>query len=78
MRKQTPSTEVWGMIESSLYKNRMHKKDLAKIVGVHPNTVSRDAAYPEQMPIGRMWMYFRALNFPVEKVISAISSYTCD
>ncbi len=75
---QTPSAEVWGMIESSLYKNRMHKKDLAKIAGVHPNTVSRDAAHPEQMPIGRMWIYFRALNLPVEKVISAISSYTCD
>lgn len=78
MIMKTPSSEVWGMIESSLYKNRMCKKDLAKIAGVHPNTVSRDSAYPERMPIGRMWMYFRALNLPVDQVIRAMASYTCD
>ena len=77
--RQTPSSAVWGLIESALYASNIKKKDLAKIAGVHANTVSRDAENPDHIPLGRVCLYcsggifntVAGLNPPIRPVTGA-------
>ena len=43
--------------------------DLARRVGVHPNTITRDAQEPEKIPQGRLWLYFEAVGISVEDMV---------
>lgn len=75
--RQTPSSAVWGLIESALYASNIKKKDLAKIAGVHANTVSRDAENPDHIPLGRVCLYCTVLNIPPEQIASKINQGFC-
>lgn len=58
----SPCREVWGSIEKELYKKQMTKKELARLTGVSPNTISRDARDPGRIPLDRLCLYFTALD----------------
>ena len=67
----TPSRAMWSLIECGMRTKKMHMSDLARRVGVHPNTITRDSQEPERIPQGRLWLYFEAVGVPVDEVISA-------
>lgn len=72
--RQTPSKKVWSAIETALHEQRMLKKDLAKRIGVHVNTITRDSNEPEHIPLERLWLYFDALGIPADDIVKYISS----
>lgn len=65
----TPSKTMWSIIDAARHTSGMRKSDLAKRIGVHPNTVSADSKYPERIPQERLWLYCMATGISVEDVI---------
>lgn len=65
----TPSRTMWGIIECGMRSQRILMSDLARRVGVHPNTITRDAQEPEKIPQGRLWLYFEAVGISVEDMV---------
>lgn len=72
--RQSPSKKVWSAIETALHEQNMLKKDLAKRVGVHMNTVTRDSNEPERIPLWRLWLYLEVLGIKTDDIVSEISS----
>lgn len=65
----TPSRTMWGIIENGMRAKKMRRQDLARLVGVHPNTITKDSQEPDRIPQGRLWLYFEAVDISVEKVM---------
>lgn len=73
----TPSKTMWSIIDAARHNCGMRKSDLAKRIGVHPNTVSADAKYPERIPQERLWLYCMATGISVDDVIkTAVDLFT--
>ncbi len=70
----TPSVCIWSVIEAELNCRRMYKKELAKLVGIHYNTVIRDSAEPERIPQGRLWLYCKSLDIKPEDISRALQA----
>lgn len=70
--RATPSVLIWEAIETELRCRKMYKKELAKLVGIHYNTVIRDSAEPERIPQGRLWLYCKSLNIKPEDISRAL------
>lgn len=66
---KTPSRTMWSLIDAARRKSDIRMADLAKLVHVHPNTVTADAANPDRIPQGRLWLYCTATGLPIEKII---------
>lgn len=76
--RQTPSRVVWSVIEAAIYKNHIHKKDLADRIGVHQNTVTNDSKDPDRIPLGRIWLYCDALGIKTDSFVKSLSSSIAD
>ena len=72
--RATPSVRVWEAIETELRCRKMYKKELAKLVGIHYNTVIRDSAEPERIPQGRLWLYCKSLDIKPEDISRALQA----
>lgn len=70
--RATPSVCIWEVIEAELRYRKMYKKELAKLVGIHYNTVIRDSAEPERIPQGRLWLYCKSLDIKPEDISRAL------
>ncbi len=75
---KTPSRIMAGMIEQALKVTGMKKSDLAAAAQCSPNTVTNDLKAPERIPQGRMWLYFTALDIPVESVLQGVAYSVAD
>ena len=72
-RKKTPAEIVKAIISAAMGAEDMDSKTLAKLSGVHPNTVYKDMRDPDGMPMHRMWLYFTALSVPVDEGLQAFA-----
>lgn len=70
--RATPSVCIWYVIESELRCRKMYKKELAKLMKIHYNTVIRDSAEPERIPQGRLWLYCKSLDIKPEDISRAL------
>ena len=77
-KPKTPSRIMAGMIEQALKVTGMKKSDLAAAARCSPNTVTNDLKSPERIPQGRMWLYFTALDIPVESVLQGVAYSVAD
>lgn len=68
----TPSVCIWAVIEAELRCRGMYKKELAKLIGIHYNTVIRDSSEPERIPQGRLWLYCKSLDIKPEDISRAL------
>lgn len=59
---RTPPRIIWGLIDAEMSAQRLDQRQLAKLVGVHYNTVYSDAREPEKIPLSRLFVYFAALG----------------
>lgn len=70
----TPSRTMWGIIENGMRAKKMRRKDLARLVGVHPNTITKDSQEPDRIPQGRLWLYFEAIGISAGTVVKFAAS----
>lgn len=74
----TPAHKMWEIIDTARFQSGMNKQDLAKKIGVHPNTVTRDSGDPEHIPQGRLWLYCKALGLSTNDVLQTLASQLAD
>lgn len=72
-RKKTPAQIVKSIIAAAMGAESIDSKTLAKMAGVHVNTVYNDLKDPDGMPMQRMWLYFTALSVPVDEGLQAFA-----
>lgn len=72
-RKKTPAECVKGIISAAMGFSDISVKQLAKLTGVHANTIYKDIRDPDGMPMSRMWLYFTALGVPVDEGLQAFA-----
>ena len=51
---------------------------LAKKLNLHRNTVYLDLQSPERIPQDRLWLYFVALELPIDDVLNRIAQRLCE
>lgn len=72
-KKKTPAQIVKAIISAAMGAEGIDSKTLAKLAGVHANTVYNDLKDPDGMPMQRMWLYFTALHVPVDEGLRAFA-----
>lgn len=72
-RKKTPAQIVKSIISAAMGAQDIDSKQLAKLAGVHVNTVYHDMSDPDGMPMSRVWLYFTALSVPVDEGLQAFA-----
>lgn len=53
---------LWGLISAAMASQDIQRNEMAKMIGVHANTVSSDAREPEKIPLDRFSLYLTALG----------------
>lgn len=72
-RKKTPAEIVKTIIAAAMGARQIDSKQLAKLAGVHANTVYNDLKDPDGIPMQRVWLYFTALSVPVDEGLQAFA-----
>lgn len=72
-RKKTPAEIVKTIISAAMGARQIDSKQLAKLAGVHANTVYNDLKDPDGIPMQRVWLYFTALSVPVDEGLQAFA-----
>ncbi|MBQ6040007.1 MAG: hypothetical protein IJL32_04440 [Oscillospiraceae bacterium] len=72
-RKKTPAECVAAIVTASMAVRSMTARQLADLVGVHYQTVYNDLKDPNKMTMYRMWLYFTALDVPIDKGLEAFA-----
>lgn len=72
-RRKTPPQIVVCIITAAMGATGMTALELADAAGVHANTVRKDLREPETMTIARMWLYFTALDVPIDEGLQAFA-----
>ena len=65
---------IWGLISAAMAAQDIQRSDIAKMIGVHANTVSSDAREPEKIPLDRLTLYFTALGINPEVMLRPIAA----
>lgn len=64
---------IWGLLAAEMTAQDLQRADVAKMIGVHANTVSSDAREPEKIPLDRLSLYFTALGINPEVMLRPIA-----
>lgn len=72
-RKKTPAEIVKTIISAAMGARQIDSKQLAKLAGVHANTVYNDLKDPDGIPMQRVWLYFTILGVPVDDALKRIA-----
>jgi hypothetical protein len=72
-RKRTPAECIGGIIKAAMSVKGFTADDLADLAQIHRNTVYRDLKDPDRMQASRMWLYFVALDVPVDEALNAFA-----
>ena len=72
-KKKTPAQIVKTIISAAMGSADISVGQLAKLTGIHQNTVYKDMRDPDGMPMSRMWLYFTALGVPVDEGLCAFA-----
>ena len=73
MAKRTPAQCIGSIIRSAMSAQEVNAEQLAKLVGVHANTVYNDLRDPDRIQMRRVWLYFTALGVPVDEALRAFA-----
>ena len=73
MRKKTPAECIGNIISAAMHVKGFSAEVLADRAKVHRNTVYRDLKDPDRMQAQRMWLYFIALDVPVDDALQAFA-----
>ena len=65
---------IWGLISAAMASQDIQRSEIAKMIGVHANTVSSDAREPEKIPLDRLDLYFTALGINPEDMLRPIAA----
>lgn len=72
-RKATPAECVANIITAAMAVRDVTAKQLAETVGVHYQTVHNDLKEPNKMTMYRMWLYFVALDVPIDEGLQSFA-----
>ena len=72
-RKRTPAECIGGIICAAMGARGITEDKLADAAGVHKNTLRNDLKDPDRIPMKRVWLYFTALDVPVDDGLSAFA-----
>ena len=64
---------IWGLLAAEMTAQDLQRADVAKMIGVHANTVSSDAREPEKIPLDRLSLYFTTLGINPEVMLRPIA-----
>lgn len=73
MQQKTPAECIGSIIRSAMSAREINAEQLAKLVGVHANTVYSDLHDPDRIQMRRVWLYFTALGVPVDDALQAFA-----
>lgn len=65
---------LWGLISAAMAAQDIQRSEMAKMIGVHANTVSSDAKEPEKIPLDRLSLYLLALGVDQTTVTRPIAA----
>ena len=71
--RRTPSEIIGRIVQAAMAANGVNAQELAKRSNVHPNTVYTDMKNPDKMPLSRLWLYFLALDVPIDDALRAFA-----
>ena len=71
--KKTPAECIGSIINAAMGAKSMTADKLANACGVHYNTVRKDLKDPDSMPLWRMWLYFVALQIPIDEGLNTFA-----
>ena len=71
--RRTPSEIMSRIISAAMAANELTAQDLAKRADVHQNTVYSDLKDPDKITLSRLWIYFLALDVPVDDALAAFA-----
>ena len=72
-RKRTPAECIGMVINAAMGAKGITEDSLAAAAGVHKNTLRSDLKDPDRIPMKRVWLYFTALDVPVDEALSAFA-----
>ena len=72
-RKKTPAECIGAIIKAAMSASDISAEKLADAANVHANTVRKDLRDPDGMTMQRMWIYFLALDVPVNEGLAAFA-----
>lgn len=72
-RRRTPAEIVGTIISAAMGATGVSQDRLAETAHVHVNTVRSDLKDPDKMTMHRMWLYFVALNVPIDDGLKAFA-----
>lgn len=73
VQQKTPAECIGSIIRSAMSAREINAEQLAKLVGVHANTVYSDLHDPDRIQMRRVWLYFTALGVPVDAALQAFA-----
>lgn len=73
VQQKTPAECIGSIIRSAMSAREINAEQLAKLVGVHANTVYSDLHDPDRIQMRRVWLYFTALGVPVDDALQAFA-----
>lgn len=73
VQQKTPAECIGSIIRSAMSAREINAEQLAKLVGVHANTVYSDLHDPDRIQMRRVWLYFTALGVPVDEALRAFA-----
>lgn len=72
-RKVTLPQIMARIIRAAMAAQNVSNTQLADRIGVHMNTVYKDLKEPEGMTMARAWLYFTALDIPIDDALKAFA-----
>lgn len=72
-RKRTPAECIGLVINAAMGAQGFTEDRLADAACVHKNTVHSDLKDPDRIPMKRVWLYFAALDIPVDEALAAFA-----
>lgn len=70
-RFRTPAAVMVDILKGAMLLRSETQVGLSKKTHVHINTVNRDFNDPERIPQDRLWLYFTALDIPIDGALEA-------
>lgn len=72
-RRRTPARIIGAIISAAMGANGISVSQLSEMTGTHRNTILKDLREPEGMTMQRVWLYFTALEVPIDEGLQAFA-----
>lgn len=72
-RKRTPSGIIGDIIRAAMAARNVSCDNLAERTRISRTTIYRDLNTPDGIPLDRLWLYFIALDIPVDRALRSFA-----